>query len=421
MILRAKAVLPVRRPAIRNGAVRVQGSRITAVGEWRSIQRGGWERVIDLGDSLLLPGLVDAHCHLDYTHMAGQFPPPKSFIDWLKAIVSTKAGWSVPDFEASWRAGAEMLVRTGTTTVADIEVVPELLPGLWSATPLRMISFLEMIRITGRRPSGEILKEALNKYRSIRGSPARAGLSPHAPYTTGPELLRLTAQAARRLKLLICTHLAESALEFEMFKNATGAMYEWLRRSGREISDCGLGSPTRHLERCGLLGRNLLVAHANYLGRGDAALLARRAVSVVHCPRSHAYFRHEAWPVHKLRRAGVNVCLGTDSLATVYKRRKQTVELNMFDEMRALAECDLSLSPQQIVRMATANGARALRLVGKVGEISPGAFADLIALPLGADGQDLYGAVLRHYGNVSASMIGGRWALQPAQTRGAPI
>src|SRR5208283_2576971 len=136
----------------------------------------------------------------------------------------------------------------------------------------RVISFLEMIGITKRRPPETVLGEAIAKMNSLSGARHAPGLSPHAPYSTVPELLRLTAKTARRRGRLVTIHLAESALEFEMFARGKGEMFSWLQRSGRDMSDCGLCSPVRHLERCGLLGKNLLAVHVNYLARGDAAL-----------------------------------------------------------------------------------------------------------------------------------------------------
>src|SRR5439155_18866159 len=121
------------------------------------------EKTIDLGEVLLMPGLVNAHCHLDYTNMAGEFPPPIVFIDWLKLITSTKAGSGFADYAQSWLDGADMLLSTGTTTVADIEAIPELLPEVWTSTPLRVISLLELIGITNRRPPKAVLQMALKK------------------------------------------------------------------------------------------------------------------------------------------------------------------------------------------------------------------------------------------------------------------
>ena len=412
MILRARVVLPISGPPIQNGAVLVKGRRIRAVTRWRELASPG-EPTVDLGDAVLLPGLINAHCHLDYTDMAGHFHPPRIFTDWLKLITSTKAGWDLSDYANSWRSGAGMLLRTGTTTVADIEVVPQLLPEVWTKTPLRVFSFLEMIGITNRRPPQTVLAETLAKAASLPHGRCRVGFSPHAPYSTTPELLRLTAQVARRGRRLVCTHVAESALEYQMFTHGEGEMFDWLKRSGRDMADCGLGSPVQHLDRSGLLAGNLLAIHLNSIGRRDATLLAKRGVSVVHCPRSHSYFHHDRFPLRRLARAGVNLCIGTDSLATVCKTRLQMVELNMFEELRALAQREPSLSARQLLGMATTNGARALGMPGQLGQLAVGALADLIALPLAGQSSGIYERVLEHRGDVAASMIGGRWAIPP--------
>ena len=413
LVLRARVVLPIRRPPIENGAVVVFGNRIVAVGRWRSIRTQHSGAVLDLGESLLMPGLVNAHCHLDYTDMAGLFPPPRSFCDWIKLITTEKSQWSYSDFAQSWIAGAQMLVRTGSTTVGDIEAVPQLLPDVWSATPLRVISFLEMTGIRSRRSPDAILADTVEKIESLPRGRCIAGLSPHAPYSTLPRLMKRCGTVARRRGWRVATHVAESAVEFEMFKSARGEMFEWLQRSKRDMSDCGGVSPVQHLARTGLLGPNLLATHVNYLAEGDAQLLARKQVSVVHCPRSHDYFRHELFPRHSLAKAGVNLCLGTDSLATVLKQPRRNVELNMFDEMRSLVARNSGVSPECIVRMATINGAQALGFRGKVGELAKNGFADLIALPFSGRTSESYAAVLQHTGDVAASIIDGEWAVSP--------
>ena len=163
--------------------------------------------------------------------------------------------------------------------------------------------------------------------------------------------------------------MAESEQEFEMFTRAGGTMYDWLKRNYRDMSDCGLGSPVEHLARNKMLGKNLIAIHANVLARGDAALLGKHRVNVVHCPRSHAYFRHPPFLRERLANAGVNVCLGTDSLATVRFMGRKKPELNLFEEMRALADADRTVSPAEILRMATVNGARALGWRGQIGEL----------------------------------------------------
>ena len=414
MILRARVVLPIVGPAIRDGGVAISGNRIKAVGRWRELAKHLPEQRVDLGEVVLMPGLINAHCHLDYTGMAGQFSPPRHFTDWLRQMTSTKSQWTITDYEQSWVSGARMLLRNGTTTVADIEAVPQLLPQVWEETPLRIISLLEMIGITRKRPPATVLKEALDKIRGLGHRRCSAGLSPHAPYSTVPQLLKMSAETAKRRGWLLCTHVAESGVEFEMFTKAQGEMFEWLRRSGREMDDCGKVSPIGHLERCGLLRENLLATHVNYLARGDAARLAKRGVTVVHCPRSHAFFRHAPFPLKRLLRAGVNVCLGTDSLASVVMRRKEPVELDLFTEMRLLAGKHDWLSSNAILRMTTVRAARALGRAGMLGELSPGALADMIALPAPANKLSVADAVLEHTGPVSASMVDGQWVLPPS-------
>jgi cytosine/adenosine deaminase-related metal-dependent hydrolase len=306
-----------------------------------------------------------------------------------------------------------MLLQTGTTTVADIEAVPDLLPEVWGATPLRVISFLEMTGIRARREPRAVLREAVEKIESLAHPRCRASLSPHAPYSTRPELLRLSAREARDQRLQITTHVAESAQEFEMFVHASGAMHAWLKRNERDMTDCGLGSPVEHLARNGILGENLLAVHANYLGRKDASLLAAGNVSVVHCPRSHFYFKHRPFPLAKLLKAGVNVCLGTDSLATVYKTQREKPELNMFEEMRALGRGHPELSPKTILQMATVSGAKALGLAGQTGELSKNALADLVAIPFAGKSSEAVEAAVHFAGHVSVSMIDGQWAVAP--------
>ncbi|PYJ04593.1 MAG: hypothetical protein DME25_09740 [Verrucomicrobia bacterium] len=413
MILRARLVVPVSRPPLEDGAVCLSGDRIAWVGrhahlpaDWRHAEES------DLGEVILLPGLVNAHCHLDYTDLAGQIAPPKGFAQWIQSMVGCKANWGLEQFAASWRRGAAMLLRSGTTTVADIEAVPELLPQAWAATPLRVISFRELLNLKTSQPAADLVERAVNEWLDLGDAHRRLGLSPHAPYSTSTELLELAARAAHRRRWRLSTHLAESDQEFEMFMYGQGPMFDWLK-SQRDVSDCGRGSPVRHLERCGYLDDNLLAVHVNYLWRHDAGILGRNQVSVAHCPRSHDYFRHLRFPREELEKAGVNVCLGTDSLATVRQTANAPLELNLFAEMNAFASRNPEVAPQRIVSMATVNGAVALGRKGDLGELSENALADLIAVPFSGSKAGVFDALVSHSGDVAASMIGGAWALPP--------
>jgi len=230
-----------------------------------------------------------------------------------------------------------------------------------------------------------------------------------------PELLQLAARTAQKRKWRVSIHVAESVQEFEMFARASGPMHDWLARNGRDNSDCGLGSPVAHLARQKLLGENVLAIHVNCLARGDATLLGKNKTHVVHCPRSHDYFKHPKFERERLANAGVNLCLGTDSLATTRQIGKSKPELDLFVEMRALSNNDKSVSPETILQMVTINGARALGLAGTLGELSEGALADMIAVPFSGKISQIHESVLSHAGNVRVSMIEGRWAIPPGQ------
>jgi aminodeoxyfutalosine deaminase len=411
MLLRARIVLPISAPPIDDGAVLVSGDRIQSVGPWAELCAGYGGEAVDLGEVVLLPGLINAHCHLDYTDMGGQLAPTKHFSDWIKAIVALKAEWSYTNFAQSWINGAHMLLRSGTTTVVDIEAVPELLPDTHRSTPLRVISCLELLSIRSQRSGQQLVDSAAEKLRTLPVE--SAGLSPHAPYSTGPELLRAAAAVTRKNGWLLTAHVAESADEFEMYQKGSGPMFDWLK-SQRDMSDCGQGSPVGHLARHDVLSRNFLAVHANYLAPGDAEVLARSGAGVVHCPRSHAFFRHRTFPLEELDAAGVNVCLGTDSLATVARTRGEPLALNMFSELRTFAASFPALSADRVLATATTNAAKALGREQELGRLAPGALADVIAVPFSAGNPAEN--VLAHRGDIAASMIRGQWVFPSART-----
>ena len=412
MILRARVVLPVSQPPIDDGAVIVSGPRLLFVGRYAALSAPERTDVVDLGETILLPGLINAHCHLDYTGLGGRIPPRNSFTEWIKSLVALKAEWGYADFALSWLNGARMLLRSGVTTVADIEAVPELLPDLWQTTPLRVISFRELISLRSRFAVPEQVNTAVREWEAVPGGNGRLGLSPHAPYTTSADLLQRAARASAERQWPISTHVSESAEEFEMFLYRLGPLHDWLKNQ-RDMSDCGAGSPVRHLERIGYLSDRLLAAHVNYLGKDDDAILARHGVHVVHCPRSHAFFKHQLFPRRELARAGVNICLGTDSLASVLTSRQELLELDFFAELKTVAAQAPELPPFEILKMATLNGAAALHRQGEIGELAPNALADLIVLPFSEKRTSAYEAVVHHSGSVRGSMIGGKWAIDP--------
>jgi cytosine/adenosine deaminase-related metal-dependent hydrolase len=405
VILRARIILPISDSPIENGAIQIRDGKICSVGKWDPRFTGS-DSVTDLGDVVLFPGFVNAHCHLDYTSMAGKLPSLRSFPDWIKSILSLKAHYSYTDYAASWMLGTRQLLQSGTTTVADVEAVPELLAEVLPATPLKVYSFLEMTGVKSGRSGAQILHETVKMIESLPAKfAARAGFSPHAPYSTNPDLLKATAEFASSQAAVVSTHVAESKAEWDMFTERRGPLFDWLKNQ-RDMEDCGGISPVAHLERHGLFRTRFIAVHANYLNSQDVELLSSEPVSVVHCPRSHAYFKHAPFPFQNLRRSGANICLGTDSLASVIPAATPT-ELNMFEEMRAFAITNSEVDPAEILTMATAHGAKALGLSAMCGSLAAELSADLAAIPFQGKINEAAAAVLNHSSTVSFSMIDG--------------
>lgn len=189
-------------------------------------------------------------------------------------------------------------------------------------------------------------------------------------------------------------------------------MFDWLRPQ-RDWQDCGQCSPLSHVARQGLLGSRTLVAHLNYLAEGDLELLASSGASVVHCPRSHAYFGHQPFPYAALRRAGVRVCLGTDSLLTVRKSGKTLPRLDFQEDFKEAVWTLPEARPEEVVRLATLDAAQALGGFGSAGVVQAGVAADLAVAPYSGPPEQVYAALVTGEARINASMIDGRWVHGP--------
>lgn len=376
MILKASAVVTMDGPVIVDGAVVVEGKRIVDVGEGRSSSEDG--QVIDLSGHALLPGLINAHCHLDYTRLRWAISPPKSFAAWVQHLNALKRTMDSSDFINAISHGFRELQRWGTTTVCNIESFPELMPSL-PASPIRTWWFYEMIDIRHRLTSDDVVNGALSFFGRDGASLGNFGLSPHAPYTASQQLYRLANECADELKMPLTTHVAESREELEMFRDARGALYDFLKRLDRPMNDCGHATPFGLLWSSGAIDARWILVHMNELTDDDFELLATAPVigapHVVHCPGSHAYFRHSPFPLRRLQDLGINICVGTDSLAS-------GDSLSLLAELRRLWRSEPWLSAEDLLRMITTNPARALDRELHLGRVAPGALADLIAVPI---------------------------------------
>jgi cytosine/adenosine deaminase-related metal-dependent hydrolase len=401
--------MPIGSPMVEDGALVVADGLIRAVGRWSELRGCDSGRVEDLGEVVVIPGLVNVHAHLDYSGMAGQLPAPRHFPDWIKGILALKAARSYTEYAQEWLQGAGMLLRHGTTTVLDIEAVPELLPDVWTSTPLRVCSCLELTGVRSGRDPEAMVAEAVAWASGLPVGRCWSGLSPHAPYSTKAGLLRHGARVARERDWLLTMHVAESVEEFDMYMKGSGAMHDWLKLSGRDMSDCGGHSPVAWLAAQGVFEGRFIAVHANYLAEGDAELLAGHGVGVAHCPRSHAYFGHVPFSYGLLRKQGVGVALATDSLASVRCSMRDPAELDLFEEMRTFAVANPGVEPEEILGMVTTEAARMLGRSGELGCLQAGSLADLVVLDVGSGARSMVEAVIAHRGPVKRVMIGGEW------------
>jgi aminodeoxyfutalosine deaminase len=405
MIIRARVVASMDGAPIENGAVGISGDRIVDVGKFSEVSaRYSGQTIIDLGERVLLPGLINAHCHLDYTCLRGKIPRQKSFTDWIRAINTEKLKLSPQDYVASINEGFAEAKRFGTTTIANLTAFPELIRQL-HGPPIRTWWFAELIDVRSPNGTNELVDSAIESLKFAQNY----GLAPHALFTASKNLYRRCEEAGK--DVLLTTHLAESREEMEMFRDASGPLYEFMESIGRDMGDCGhetplglfVGAPNASPARTGhALPKCWIVAHLNELTESDFELLEkmRTKFHVAHSPRSHDYFGHSPFQSERLRRLGFNICLGTDSLAS-------NDSLSLFADMHAFQRSEPESSPEKIFKMVTVNPALALGQQNTLGRIRPGFRADLIAIPCRED-RDLFGEIAAFDGEVDWIMINGR-------------
>jgi cytosine/adenosine deaminase-related metal-dependent hydrolase len=362
-------------PVIEDGGLAVRGSEILSVAGWRDLllEHPGATRV-DLGEVILMPGLINAHCHLDYTMMRGALFGRGAFSSWIQRLNAMRRSLDPSDYLDAIAAGLRELKHWGCSTVFNMESFPELVPFLPEST-IRVWCFLEFMDVRSRLQSAEALAGAITFFEQAGEGSGGFGISPHAPYTVSKDLYELAGLYAQKYRMPLCTHLAESEEEFTMFSKGEGTLYEFLKSIGRRMDDCGGKTPVEAVIGQGLLPSGTMLVHMNYLSEGDRDVMTRTAGSypVIHCPRTHRFFERDRFDLEFYRNAGIPVLLGTDSLASNH-------DLNMFAEMRAMTDAYPTLDPAELLSMVTTRPAAAIGRSGRLGELSLGALADFLAV-----------------------------------------
>lgn len=388
-------MFPAAGEPIPAGVVTLCGERITAVG-----RQPASPAVEDLGNVAILPGLLNAHTHLDLSHLGAPLGEPGGdFVDWIRRVLESRTPGAAP---GAVGRGLRESLRLGTTALADI-AQPD-----WPREELRppgpdVTVCLELIAPTRQRMPAA-LRLAREHLEAARSGVWRPGLSPHAPYSVHWRLWsRLVGLSAQR-RVPLAVHLAESREEIELLQSAGGTLRRLLEeRDAWQPGAVPSGSRPLDYLRALAAAHRVLVVHGNYLDDREIAFLARRAarMTVVYCPRTHAFFRHPSYPLRKMLSAGVRVALGTDS-------RASSPDLSLLAEMRHVARSHPDLPGEQVLQLATIRGAAALGLDRQMGTLEPGKLANLTAVALPDQEADPYRLLLQGDGPVVATWCRGR-------------
>jgi cytosine/adenosine deaminase-related metal-dependent hydrolase len=383
--VRAKWVVPVAAPVIRGGWVDVDstGHEIVGVGARDAPSVTTPDRIIDLPDAVILPGLVNAHTHLELSHMAGAVPPADSFVSWVRSMLGVRFGSpaSVAEVRAAATRAVGQMEATGTAGVGDIGNTDVTIEPL-AASSLSGVHFREALafkRGDAARVAGEAKLGALlcrSRLAELGCSRIVASVAPHAPYSTSAPLIQSLAvglpidgdaDAGVPDAGVSSIHLGESTEEMEFLSTGTGPFRSLLTDLGAWDPDWvppGL-SPVAYLQQLGALHDHLLVVHGTQLDDGDLRTLADRGVTLVVCARSNRWVGAGVPPVAAAFAAGGPVAVGTDSLASV-------ADLNLFAELAFLRSIAPHVPASQLLTAATLGGAKALGC-RQLGVVAPGA------------------------------------------------
>ena len=384
MTLDADWVVTMAGPPIRCGRVVIESGRIAAVGAADDVPLRGEHR--PLGESVLLPGLINAHCHLELSAYHGALAA-RDLWSWLEGLVRLRLQANAAAREQAAVPGAvRSMVRSGTTCVGDI-CRAAWLPEVLSHRLIRKVCYVELISGAMFPPADvEQLQQRLEALPSDDRLLVKA-ISPHSPYTVTPQDLRACGDLAMRGALPLAIHLAETPEEVEWLRHGTGRIQRWHARLLRNPPRPPRTGPTRYVLDAGLWrAPAAALIHMNYADDwlDLFTLPADRRPVVVYCPRSHAFFGHQPHPFRQMLNAGLTVAVGTDSAAS--QPPGQNRPASVLDELRWLHARHPDIPAKTLLEMGTIHAAAALGLSGRIGSLTAGRQADLVAFPMMAPG-----------------------------------
>ena len=392
----ASWIFPVDADPIENGIIETQLGRIVAVHSTPD------PRAEDLGNVAIIPGLVNAHTHLEFSDLTKPVEPPRPFSDWIRGVVQQRRNRTGP---VAVDRGMQESCRSGTTTLGEI-VTYDLSPGEFPSHTLRIILFRELLGLLPEQIDKQLTIARAHLEENSTESNLIRGLSPHAPYSVHPELFQRLVELANEFQAPLCLHLAETKAELELLSQGTGELVEMLSDFG--VWQQNIVSPgTRPLDYLQSLENleQVLIVHGNYLSVEEMVFLADHPqMTVVYCPRTHHYFGHAEHPWQELLRRNVNIALGTDS-------RASNPDLSLWGELCFLHGRYPHVAPQTLLELGTLRGARCFGMDKETGSLTVGKAADwaVVSLDNFPAGDDAYSQLFDPRHCITRTMHAGRW------------
>ena len=419
----ARWVLPISSPAIRDGAIAVAGDQIVSIGLSATLRDRYSEATVRyLGEAAIIPGLVNAHSHLELTAMRGFLENEESdFFAWLRKLTRARLDRMTPDdinISAVW--GACEAARAGVTCVADASDSARESMNALRGVGLRGIVFQESFGPDPRlaQDNLEKLKTKIARLRERETPLVKCGVSPHAPYTVCAPQLEMISRFAIDEKLPLMMHAAETEMEVSFLLDGSGPLAEGLRSRGIEWRAPGV-STVQYLERCGVLETKPLLAHCIHVNDADLVTIRKTETRVAHCPKSNAKLSHGVAPFLKMLEQEIAVGLGSDSVASnntcdLLEEARFALLLARSEPVAKAGAARRNVSSADVLHAATLGGAHALGLEGQIGELTEGLQADFAVVSLeGAHQIPTYGVteslIFASSGrDVTLTVVGGR-------------
>ena len=381
-------ILPIVAPPIRDGWVEVADGVVTGVGDRAALRGRADARHVGLPSHVVLPGLVNAHAHLELSALRGAVPPARSMPDWARAVMAGRAGLAdagtgaaggVPD---AVRAAVAEMRRSGTALVGDVANTRASVEPL-RRSRLAAVVFREALGFDVEAPAARTIARALGAERAAgAGARVRLAVAAHAPYSVSPALFRaLAAEAGGGPRSV---HVAESAAEIELLRAGTGPWRAILEERGRWRADWvppGSG-PVAYLDALGWVGPDTLLVHGVHLTAAEIDRIAAAGATLVACPRSNRWTGAGVPPLARFHASGARVAVGTDSLASA-------PDLNLFAELAAMRRTAPGVPAAALLASATAVGAAALGAGDRFGAVAASRPASLIAVEMPARTDDV--------------------------------